>query len=516
VTLSVQVDWAKNGSYTDTGDDVTTRVRPVTAAVSGGYGRDQSTALTPISAGRGSLTLDNTDRALSPRNTASPYYGRLKPARPVRIRRTVGASTYTLLLAHTDTTPINPDVEAKSVALTLVDSLADFRGVTVSTPLYSGIRTGTAIGRILDAAGWTGGRDVDQGGSVLPWWWEEGTDALTAMQNILAAEGPPALLTVGSAGEIVFRDRHHRLVRPSSTTSQGTWRGDGAVEPCFGRPFVYDEAWQNVVNTADISVPIRKHQAQQVVWSSTDIIDLSAGELVKIKATSTDPFLNAVTPVFGTDITVASGSATVIASLDRTSGGGVTVSLIAPGASRITALQLRAEPVQLIRTLGYTASDASSVADYGPRAHPDIPFAGLYDVRAIVQATLAQRAQPLPVITVTFQVGGTSASQQARAAAILARDLGDRVTVVEPETQLSADFYIESIAHELTGDENHTVTFGLEACPTQVANVFILGSATRGILGTNRLGKQGLDDPANVFILGSATNGVLGANLLGH
>ena len=65
------------------------------------------------------------------------------------------------------------------------------------------------------------------------------------------------------------------------------------------------------------------------------------------------------------------------------------------------------------------------------------------------------------------------------------------------------------------GDEQWllTVTVGLEACPTQVANVFILGSATRGILGTNRLGKQGLDDPSTVFILGSS---LLGTGLLGH
>jgi hypothetical protein len=513
VTLSVQVDWAKSGTYTDTGDDVTTRVKPVTAAITASYGRDQATALTPITSGRGSLTLDNTDRALSPRNASSPLYGRLKPARPVRIRRTVGATTYTLLVAHTDTSPINPDVEAKSASLSLVDSLADFRGQTVSTPLYGGIRTGAAIGKILDAVGWTGGRDLDWGGSVLPWWWEEGTDALQAMQSLLAAEGPPALLTVGSSGEIVFRDRHHRLIRAASTTSQGTWRGSGVVEPCFGRPFSYDEAWGNVINTASIAVPIRRQGLPSVVWSSTDVIDLSTGQTKLIKAVPSDPFLNAIAPVMTTDITVSAGSATVTATLDRTSGGAVTIFLTAPGPSRILALQLRASPVPVARTETVTLSDASSVADYGARSHPDIPFASVNDVTAIVNATLAMRAQPLPVIQVTFQVGGTTTTQMQRAAAVLARNLSDRVTVVEPETQLSADFYVESISHELTGDENHVVTVGLEACPTQVANVLILGSATRGILGTNRLGKQGLDDPSTVFVLGTS---VLGTGLLGH
>lgn len=515
MTLSVQVDWAKNNSWTDVGDDVTARVRPVSGAVTASYGRAQFTALTPITAGQGSVVLDNSSRDYSPRNAASPLYGKLKPARPVRIQRTVGGTTYTIFRAHTDSTPINPDVSAKRVTLVLVDSLADLRDVTISTQLYSGIRTGEAIGKVLDAIGWTGGRDLDLGGSVLPWWWEEGTDALQAMQNLIAAEGPPALLTIGDSGEIIFRDRHHRLVRSRSTTSQATFRGSGA-EPTMLPAFAYDEAWQNVVNTATLSVPVRRQQIQSVVWSSTDVIDLSAGQVVKVKATTSDPYTNAIAPAFGTDITVTAGSATVTASLDRTSGAGVTISLVAPAASRITSLQLRAQPVTQVRTLGYSAADASSVSDYGARAHPDIPFASYGDVNGIVQGTLAQRAQPLPIVTCSFQVGGFRPVDIAKAQKILGLDLSDRVTVIEPETQLSTDFFIESISHELTGDENHVVTFGLEACPTQVPNVFILGSATRGVLGTNRLGKQGLDDPSTVFILGSATNGVLGTNLLGH
>jgi hypothetical protein len=42
----------------------------------------------------------------------------------------------------------------------------------------------------------------------------------------------------------------------------------------------------------------------------------------------------------------------------------------------------------------------------------------------------------------------------------------------------------------------------------------ILGSATRGILGTNVLGRQGIPDAARVFILGSGSNGVLGTSVL--
>ena len=52
--------------------------------------------------------------------------------------------------------------------------------------------------------------------------------------------------------------------------------------------------------------------------------------------------------------------------------------------------------------------------------------------------------------------------------------------MIEPETQLSNDFYVESISHELTGDENHVVTLGLELCPTQLSGAFVLGTSTLG------------------------------------
>src|SRR4030095_14003388 len=108
MALKIEVDWAKDG-YTSGADNVTDRVRS-SQSVSVAYGRDQSTALAPITAGRGSVTLDNKSKDYSPRNTASPIYGYVKPARPVLMTRTVGATTYTIFRGHTDDQPINPDV----------------------------------------------------------------------------------------------------------------------------------------------------------------------------------------------------------------------------------------------------------------------------------------------------------------------------------------------------------------------------------------------------------------------
>jgi hypothetical protein len=508
VTLFVGIDWGKDGTYSGL-DDVTLRAAGGKAGiVSCQYGRDGSTATAPATAGRGSMVLKNEDRALSPRNTSSPLYGQLKPGRPVLIQRTIGATTFTLFRGHTDYAPLNPDISSRKVSISLVDALQDFRKQQISTGLYGGIRTGDAIGVVLDAAGWTGGRDLDAGSTLIPWWWLAGTDALTALQELVASEGPPALLTVGSSGEIVFRGRHHRLTRSRSVTSQSTWRGS-VVEPVM-QGFTYDESWANIVNSVTATVDVREPAAGDptVVWTSSGTVDIADGETKLVTVATSDPFTAAVVP----DSSDLVFTGAIAVDLTRTSGSVTTIRLTASGGpARVTGMRLRAVSVPVARQVQISASDTTSISDYGPRGYTTaMPWAGPLDAQAIINTVVAQRGQPLPILTIRFQVGGSNTS---RAAALLALNLSDRVTVIEADTGLSADFTIESIGHDLTGEEDHALTFGLEAVPTQPALVFILGSATRGVLGTNRLGREGLDDPSTVFVLGT---GVLGTNLLAH
>lgn len=463
--VKVEIDWSKDGTYSTWGDNVTSLVRPNASAVTVAFGRDQSTALSPTVAGSGGFVLDNRDRRFSPRNTASLLYGKIKPARPVRITRQIGSNTYGLFIGHTDDNPINPDLEAQSVSLTLVDSLADFRGQTVSTQLHRDIRTGEAIGLVLDACGWsTTLRDLDIGATIIPWWWEDGTDALDAMEKIVRSEGPPALLTIGGNGEIVFRDRHHRLTRDNSLTSQQTWRATGPLEPVMQKPFSYDEAWKNIVNTGTMSVGVRSVAEISPVWTSDQTITLAAGEQRMITASASDPFRSAQTPVLDTDYTVLSG--TVSITLTRRSGASTSLIMTAgPPGAVVTALQLRAEPLTVAYSLQVSSADTDSITDYGPRSFPgDLPWCGPGDAQAVLDLTVATRAQPLPVVTARFNL-----ADPFRAAGLLTKDLSDRVTVIEPETGLSGDFFVESIAHDLTSVYDHGITFGLEAAPTPAA-----------------------------------------------
>ena len=518
-SLKVKVDWDHVGfkptstppDFSSPDDDITALVQRERGAVELEYGRDQSTALAPTVAGRGSLTLDNSSRKFSPRNTASPLYGNIKPARPVRITRdgtTTGlysdiysdiyedTSTvvYTLFRGVTDDSPINPDVMAKTVNLSLVDGLAYFRGVNITTQLYSGVRTGTAINHILDAAGWpTALRDLDAGATVIPYWWEDNTDALEALEKVLRSEGPPAMLTMGVNGEVIFLDRHHRLTNANSITSQATWSAYGGPEPVMNKPFSYDDAWRNIVNTGAAEIGIRQGNEQTAVWNSDSPITLTSGEQKVITASTSDPFINAVTPVLGTDYTVASGVVTV--SLNRTSGSSVGIVLQAVGGPAVIAtMQVRATPLPVSYSIQISYADTASVEDYGARSFPgDLPWCNQYDAEAVLSTAVAQRSQPIPVVSATFMVGRS----EDRAALILSRDLSDRVHIVEPETALDDDFFIENIQHSLSGEHDHTVTFGLEAAPQQVLIPFTFDDDDAGF--DEGYFVTAMDDPATMF-----------------
>jgi hypothetical protein len=528
--IEVWIDWSGTG-YTVFSDNVTSLVRPLSGAVTAEYGRDQSTALAPTVSGRGNVTLDNRDRRFSPRNVASPLYGKVKPSRPVRITRTTptpgtpesfgdvygdtyfdtyggttgtvtsSATTFTLFTGYTDDSPINPDIDSRTVTLSLVDALARFRGQTITTPLYMGVRSGQAINYILDAAGWPANlRDIDPGGSIFPWWWEDNTDALTAMDKVLRSEGPPSLLTMGPLGEVIYRDRHHRLIRPNSITSQSTWRGSGPLEPVMARPFIYDEAWRNIINTATVNVEVKGLGPVGEVWNSDAVITLSDGETKLITASTSSPFYGAITPVSGTDYT---GTGVITTSLLRTSGASATIVAKAVGGpAKIATMRLRAQPLVTEYTQQITAVDPDSVDEYGPRAMPeDLPWCGVEDAKAITAGVVALRAQPLPIVSVRFVIGKNT----SKAVQLLPLDLSDRVHIIESELALNDDFYIESIRHELTGEDDHAITFGLEAVPTNVSPVFRFDASGQGF-NQGKFGSD-VDDPASIFIFDVAGRG---------
>lgn len=496
-TWTVHMDLAGNGTFTDWGDNITGRVLDDRTRLTITYGRDQNRALSPVRVGEATFEVNNL---------SGDYYDTL-PARPVRAQADLNGTTYTPFRGQTDDWTLKLGT-APSVDVTCVDGLSSLRGSLVTTPVHQGLRTGQALHVILDAIGWPAAlRDIDAGATVMPHWWLDNSDAFDAAMELIDSEGPPSLITCDSSGAIVFRDRHHRATRTRSITSQATWYSRD-TEPMFSEPAEHDKGWKEIVNVVSFEVPVRAvAPALEVVWSAPSRITLAAGETLNVTVKGNSPFLDAVTPVAGTDYT-ATGTVTV--SMARTSGESTTVTLSAPVAvAYVEGLQVRGYPLQETARLVVSGED-STTAKYGRRTSTNLKppkWAGLYDAQAIVALILSQRAERTPTIKVTMVGDGATRQLQQ-----LARDLSDRVRVNSYDMGYAEDCFIEQITHSVSqGGADHRTTFGLEQAPAQITGAFILGTS---LLGTGVLGRRGFADPDRIFILGSATNGQLGNDIL--
>jgi hypothetical protein len=214
---SAMIDWDNQG-----GPDVET-INSITGEISIAYGRDQDRQLNPAAVGSAAFTVINVDRLFSPENVASPLYGDLEPAREVKIETSWSGDLYPLFRGRIDNYDLKADFGDRKVSFTFLDGLSLLQGIQLSTAVYPSMRTGALVDTILDLTGWTGPRDIDLGATVVKFWWAEGTDALTAIQDLVKSEGPPSVAYQAPDGTFVFRDRHHRLLRTESLTSQGTF-----------------------------------------------------------------------------------------------------------------------------------------------------------------------------------------------------------------------------------------------------------------------------------------------------
>jgi hypothetical protein len=497
------VDWSRTGDYTGTLEDVTSYVaKDDVLTVS--WGRDTSQAGTAATAGSMDFALVNTDRKFSPEYTASPIAGRILPGTPAQLLATgPTGQTYPLIKGVIDTLDSDPLSAARTFTATVLDAWGRPGAESLSTPLYTGVRTGTAVGYVLDAIGWTGGRDIDAGVSVLPYWWAEGVDAATAIEQLVSCEGPSAIAYV-AGGTFVFRDRHARVVRAASSTSQATFTGalttagpGGAYR--IGRDRQYQHGLTNIANQVSWEIQQRAALPAAEVWSTDAPITLAANETVVIEAASSDPFYNATA-----DYTVT-GSVTV--TLSRTSGQAVTVTVAAGGAPAIvTRLAVLATPLPVARTVKVMASDAGSIGTFEAQQWPGEtpPFINAYDAQAIATRIVAIYAQPRPAVTIeiaNLDAAGTYLTQ------ILTRAIGDRITIRDDDIGINTDFIIERVTHSILAFSVHRVRWECQVPePTQPANVFTFDVAGKGF-DQGYFGVTGIDSATTMFRFDTAGQG---------
>jgi len=204
------------------GEDITCLVYSQGDTIEVNEGRDTPRALSAVATSETSFDFDNLNRLYSPNNPLSVVGDNAANAAtnsPLQIRAIFEGRFYILYNGFIDDYVIKRLVPGKSfISLTGIDVLGKLAATHISTGLFQNIRTGEAIGKVLDEINWPEEkRKLDFGATVIDWWWEDDTNALDAIQKLLSAEGLPSIIYTDDVGDFVFKDRHHRYVSTFST-----------------------------------------------------------------------------------------------------------------------------------------------------------------------------------------------------------------------------------------------------------------------------------------------------------
>lgn len=153
-------------------------------------GRDSN--LSNFDAGEAVVQLYDPNGTYSPMNSASPLYPNVKPGRPIYIEALLNGSYYGMFMGTVRSIEHHPEATARTTTLHCQDL---FLALSRNKPIITGkggLTTGTAIARVLDAAGWKAanrrqlGYGDDLPGTFGPFRGDQ--SALDIIQDLLTSE----------------------------------------------------------------------------------------------------------------------------------------------------------------------------------------------------------------------------------------------------------------------------------------------------------------------------------------
>lgn len=517
------------------------------------YGRDSGRDLEEISPGDMDFVLINSEEngyRFTPGNPTSPIAAGINKAnRQVVVTAEFQSAEHILYVGYMDDLSINAAKNDQTADISLTDELGRLAEVEIATDLFPSVRTGDAIREIKEQAGlypstptiWLEEMEpytvfdpyVENGATTLRWWSYVG-DALTALRQVQEAEGPPSIYSVGTSGQIIYRDRVHRLRANYPEDAAVTLTTCGDVDADFvmqddSRP---DYGWRKVLNR--ITAKYRQTQVSgeystvwkqpgDVTWGDAttlgdepreftgtveggyyDAQDLVQGELQYIIniGTDDDDILSGILPE-DHDYVLVSG--TVLQENVKRSGTQVYIRLAedtagAGSTSTIRDLSLKARAIESESLEVIATDDVSIRENAGTHDHSvDMSTATRPDAESVSQRILTKRSFPRPVVTAVLKN-----MNAAHMAMLLTLDIGTPVHILAPEWFIDEDFAIEGMRISLGQEGNdHEVTLYLEQINPSEESSFTFDELgygfDDGIWGSNVL------NASNAFILGSSS-----------
>jgi hypothetical protein len=489
----ILVSWDGSGAFTGPHDDVTHDV-----AADPGWtadeGRDSAQSLAPPKVSAGSFELFNHTGKYSQQRGDSPVYQRVLPGRPVAYRVQYGAvdaydtagsydaqdpydgvGTWDLGVQLIDEISQTTAWGARRVAIQTIGREVVLTDSVVSVPLQTAIRTDQAVTLLLDACGWPADkRIIGLGDTILSYWWCDERHPWDAMLDLLGAEGPGTYY-VDRSGVFHWEGRNYRTIEPRAAISQATYYDRLQAGGLWFSELSYDPGYRNLYNRATYQTTRRAPIAHGPIWEYGATLTLAANETRTLIARPSELFTDAHHPQPTTDYVVTAGSATAlctsqsgfVAFIEVTAGpSGATI--IGPGTTK--GLQLRAAslPVVSETTAVNSVDAAASIAMFSPIPGANIPITltvpGWADIepvmaQAVCDAWVSRYSEARPVLT--FALRNTD---NAHVFEVLSRQPSDRVTLVESNTGLNNDAWINSMELSIRGGRAATLTIGAELC----------------------------------------------------
>jgi hypothetical protein len=480
-TWTIAVDWDRNGNYTDTYDDVTSRVISTSwfLGIRQPYKHDaDSSTLT--------LILDNSDKRYSPEYTSSPLTGKAKPFRQVRVQSNDGTTTRTHWIGWIESLkPALGQRGKRTIEIVATGPLQFYTAAETKLPLQENKRTDEIIAELIKkvvfppalASAWVLGRtgnsevgtttfladtsaysSLEAGklivGMAADNWVVNGGYAnkakdtfnvYQAIQDITAAEHGRFLFD--REGKAVFWNRHHLLLDNTPAATFNDTMND----------MVYSYAGLEMMKN-EITVICHPRTisptADAVLWELGDaLIQVDAGKTreIYIKYEDENGKRIGARDVTVTGIEYENSSGTVTATVEADANGANLK--FANGGTKsafIKKCQVQGRKIVDSGDMEAKATDSASLVDYGKRTlRINLPSVDkLEQAQYIADFERDRRGQPLGAVlslTVISHAtdGGSHHTQQ------LARTMGDCIQITEVQTGHSAKHFIIGEAHEL-------------------------------------------------------------------
>jgi hypothetical protein len=517
-TFTIAIDWDRNDNFTDTYDNVTTRVMQVNWFL--GMRKEYQDKADNSMLG---MVLRNDDRRYSPENAASPLFGKIAVQRPVRIQSNDGTTTRTHWVGWIEA--VKPAVGrfGERTLQILASGAAQFYSQTETRlALQENKRTDQIIAELIKevvmppalSKAWVLGRSgnselgastwpadtsaysaldagtltlaiaadnwvIDGGGSDAK---KTSFDVYRAIGDITAAER--GRFFFDREGKAVFWNRH-RLLQGGApvatfddTMTEMTYTFAGldhlkneVVVICHPRTLgatATETLWE--LGDSVIQVPAGKTKTLYVKYEDED------GKRVGARDVTIDL----------PSVTFEQGTATITV---EAKANGAELKLVNSGTTDavVSGLKIIGRKILDRGEIEATASNSGSVIDYGRRVmRLNLPSIDNEEqAQYIADFERDRRSTPKGMAqSVTVKSHGANGGQHHTQQ--LALTLGSLVRVKETQTGQDRQYIVIGEAHELThGATLWKTTWYLEPALTAAELPWMLGVSGRSELGTN-------------------------------